>query len=153
MNANAAYLATAERRATARFTSPARNAPARPADLAGLVERWVRHGHESDSIFRGAERAFPPPDPTPAGRRERSIPPPPTARARRRAATDRRDDRADLLGCRDSLGVIPTLHASGQHAHQENATGGATHGASTPFNERLLKNENIAKFVSMTNRL
>ncbi len=69
MNANAAYLATAERRTTARFTSPARNAPARPADLAGLVERWVRHGHESDSIFRGAERAFPPPDPTPAGRR------------------------------------------------------------------------------------
>lgn len=69
MNANAAYLATAERRAAARFTASERSAPARPADLAGLVEQWVRHGHESDSIFRWAERAFPSPDPTPAGRR------------------------------------------------------------------------------------
>jgi len=69
MNANAVYLANAGRRAAARFTAPERNAPARPADLAGWVEQWVRHGHESDSIFRGAERAFPPPDPTPAGRR------------------------------------------------------------------------------------
>lgn len=69
MNANAAYLANAERRAAARFTAPARSAPAGPVDLAGLVERWVRHGYESDSIFRWAERAFPPPDSTPAGRR------------------------------------------------------------------------------------
>ena len=49
---------------------PARRLPAeRPLDLSGLVERWVRRSYESDWIFRGAERAFPPADMTPAGRR------------------------------------------------------------------------------------
>ena len=47
----------------------ARDEPERPPTLADLVERWVRLGYASDLIFRGAERAFPPPDPTPAGRR------------------------------------------------------------------------------------
>ncbi len=50
--------------------TPARQQPAeRPPTLADLVERWVRRSYESDLIFRGVERAFPPPDPTPAGRR------------------------------------------------------------------------------------
>jgi len=37
--------------------------------LADLVERWVRLGYNSDTIFRGAESEFPPPERTPAGRR------------------------------------------------------------------------------------
>ena len=41
----------------------------RPQTLADLVERWVQFGYNSDTIFRGAEHAFPPPERTPAGRR------------------------------------------------------------------------------------
>lgn len=49
---------------------PARRLSAeRPLTLADLVERWIRRSYESDVIFRGVERAFPPADPTPAGRR------------------------------------------------------------------------------------
>lgn len=50
--------------------TPARQQPAEwPLTLADLVERWVQRSYESDVIFRGVERAFPPADVTPAGRR------------------------------------------------------------------------------------
>ncbi len=50
--------------------TPARQRPAeRPLTLADLVERLVGRSYESDAIFRGVERAFPPADATPAGRR------------------------------------------------------------------------------------
>ncbi len=42
----------------------------RSPTLANLVERWVRLGYNSDAVFRGAECAFPPPNRTPAGRRD-----------------------------------------------------------------------------------
>ena len=67
MNANPAGFSSNKRWISARRL--ARNAPERPLTLADLVERWVRRSYESDLIFRGAERAFPPADPTPAGRR------------------------------------------------------------------------------------
>lgn len=63
MNANPAGFSSK------RWT-PARRLPAeRPPTLADLVEQWVRRSYESDLIFRAVERAFPPADPTPAGRR------------------------------------------------------------------------------------
>lgn len=64
MNANHAGFSGNQR------WTPARQQPAeRPLTLADLVERWVRRSYESDRIFRGVERAFPPADLTPAGRR------------------------------------------------------------------------------------
>ena len=67
MNANPAGFSGNKRWISTRRL--ARNAPERPLTLADLVEQWVRRSYESDLIFRGVERAFPPPDPTPAGRR------------------------------------------------------------------------------------
>jgi hypothetical protein len=63
MNANPAGFSS-------KHSTPARQQPVeRPPTLADLVERWVRCSYESDVIFRGAERAFPPADLSPAGRR------------------------------------------------------------------------------------
>ena len=67
MNANPAGFSGHTRGISARRL--ARNAPEQPLTLADLVERWVRRSYESDVIFRGVERAFPPADVTPAGRR------------------------------------------------------------------------------------
>ncbi len=67
MNANPAGFSGNTRWISARRLT--RNAPERPLTLADLVERWVRRSYESDVIFRGVERAFPPADVTPAGRR------------------------------------------------------------------------------------
>jgi len=64
MNANSAGFS-----GNTRWISARRQPVERPLDLSGLVEQWVRQSYESDVIFRGAERAFPPADPTPAGRR------------------------------------------------------------------------------------
>lgn len=67
MNANHAGFSGNKRWISTRRL--ARNAPERPLTLANLVEQWVRRSYESDVIFRGVERAFPPADSTPAGRR------------------------------------------------------------------------------------
>ena len=69
MNANHAGFSGNKRWISTRRLRLARNAPERPLTLADLVEQWVRRSYESDVIFRGVERAFPPADPTPAGRR------------------------------------------------------------------------------------
>jgi len=69
MNANPAGFSGNKRWISARRLRLARNEPERPLKLSELVEQLVWRSYESDLIFRRVERAFPPADPTPAGRR------------------------------------------------------------------------------------
>ena len=69
MNANPAGFSGNKRWISTLRPRLAGNVAERPPTLADLVEWGVRRGYQSDAIFRGVERAFPPPDRTPAGRR------------------------------------------------------------------------------------
>ncbi|MDG4584578.1 MAG: hypothetical protein P9E67_10935 [Candidatus Competibacter sp.] len=69
MNATPAGFSSNRHWTSTRRSPLARTEPQRSPTLADLVEWGVRRGYQSDAIFRGAERAFPPPDRTPAGQR------------------------------------------------------------------------------------